>query len=85
MSIYIGNIPYTMGEEDLTKLFEEFGTVKSAKIILDKIKNRSKGYGFVELVEANNEDNAVSALNGKEIGGRNVKVSKAKTKKDQES
>jgi cold-inducible RNA-binding protein len=84
MTIYIGNIPYTMKEQDLIDVFQEFGPVDSAKVIIDKKTRRSKGYGFVEMKNEGDEDEAVEALNGKEIGGRKVKVSKANPKKESE-
>lgn len=85
MTIYIGNIPYSMKEQDLIDVFQEFGPVDSAKVIIDKKTRRSKGYGFVEMKNEGDEDEAVEALNGKEIGGRKVKVSKANPKKESES
>jgi cold-inducible RNA-binding protein len=84
MTIYIGNIPYSMKEQDLIDVFQEFGPVDSAKVIIDKKTRRSKGYGFVEMKNEGDEDEAVEALNGKEIGGRKVKVSKANPKKESE-
>lgn len=84
MTIYIGNIPYSMKEQNLIDVFQEFGPVDSAKVIIDKKTRRSKGYGFVEMKNEGDEDEAVEALNGKEIGGRKVKVSKANPKKESE-
>ena len=84
MTIYIGNIPYTMKEQDLIDVFQEFGSVDSAKVIIDKKTKRSKGYGFVEMQGETNELTAVEALNGQELGGRKVKVSRANPKKEQE-
>ena len=84
MTIYIGNIPYTMKEQDLIDVFQEFGPVDSAKVIIDKKTKRSKGYGFVEMQGETNELTAVEALNGQELGGRKVKVSRANPKKEQE-
>lgn len=74
-----------MKEQDLIDVFQEFGPVDSAKVIIDKKTRRSKGYGFVEMKNEGDEDEAVEALNGKEIGGRKVKVSKANPKKESES
>ena len=85
MTIYIGNIPYSMKEQNLVEVFQEYGPVESAKVIIDKKTRRSKGYGFVEMKNESDEDAAVEATNGKELGGRKVKVSKANPKKEQVS
>ena len=64
INIYVGNIPYTMGEDELNVAFGKYGEVASAKVIMDRDTGRSKGFGFVEM--ANNADgtNAIEALNG---------------------
>jgi RNA recognition motif-containing protein len=77
VTLYVGNISYSMKAEELSKAFSEFGEVKSAKIITDKRSGRSKGYGFVEMESEEAADNAVNAMNGKELAGRNIKVNKA--------
>jgi len=82
MTIYVGNISYKMNEDDLTSIFSKYGTVTSAKIIRDKYKGRSKGYGFVDMENEADVENAVNSLNGKEIDGRNIKVNKALPKKE---
>jgi cold-inducible RNA-binding protein len=82
MTIYIGNIPYSMKEQNLIDVFQEFGPVESAKVIIDKKTKRSKGYGFIEMKDENNEQAAVDAMNGQDIGGRKVKVSRANPKKE---
>jgi len=84
MTIYIGNIPYTMKDENLVEIFQEFGSVESAKVIVDKKTKRSKGYGFVSMKDPADEDAAVIGMNGQDVGGRKVKVSKANPKKDEE-
>jgi RNA recognition motif-containing protein len=84
MTIYIGNIPYSMKEQNLVEVFQEFGPVESAKIIIDKKTRRSKGYGFVEMQSESDEDKAVDSMNGQDLGGRKVKVSKANPKKEAE-
>lgn len=84
MTIYIGNIPYSMKDQDLSEAFQDYGPVESAKVIIDKKTKRSKGYGFVVMKHENDEDVAVSEMNGKEVGGRKVKVSKANPKKEEE-
>ena len=70
MTIYVGNIPYSMTEEDLQKIFGEHGAVQSAKIIVNKFNGRSKGFGFVDMDNASVEETAVSELDGKDIDGR---------------
>ena len=84
MTIYIGNIPYTMKEQNLIDVFQEFGQVESAKVIIDKKTKRSKGYGFVDMQTETDEHAAVEAMNGLEIGGRKIKVSLANPKKEPE-
>ncbi|GHT10350.1 hypothetical protein FACS1894156_4770 [Bacteroidia bacterium] len=78
MTIYVGNISYSLKEEDLKATFAEFGNVESAKIIVDKITNRSKGYGFVEMSSDDEGNAAIEALNEKEIGGRKLRVNAAR-------
>lgn len=82
MTIYIGNIPYSMQEQNLIDVFQEFGPVESAKVIIDKKTKRSKGYGFIEMKDENDEQAAVDAVNGQDLGGRKVKVSRANPKKE---
>ena len=64
MTIYIGNIPYSMKEQNLIDVFQEFGPVDSAKVIIDKKTKRSKGYGFVEMGSGEQALSAVVALEG---------------------
>ena len=78
MNIYIGNLSYGIKETDLRKLFEEFGTVVSAKIITDKYTEKSKGFAFVEMENDEEANNAIESLNGKEIDGRQLKVNVAR-------
>ena len=76
--LYVGGLPYKWTDEDLTKLFEEFGKVVSAVIIMDKFSNRSKGFGFVELDSKEEADAAVAKLNGSELDGRKITVDHAR-------
>jgi len=78
MTIYVGNIAYSMKEEDMKNAFGEFGSVASAKIIMDRVTGRSKGYGFVEMDNDAEGNAAVEALNDKEIGGRRMRVNVAR-------
>jgi RNA recognition motif-containing protein len=81
MTIYIGNIPYSLKEADIEQLFAEFGSVLSVKIITDKFTHRSKGYGFVEMENEAEGEKAIENLNGKDVLGRNLKVSRANPRK----
>ena len=78
MTIYVGNLSYSMQEEELKNAFAEFGNVASAKIIIDKLTGRSKGYGFVEMDDDAEGNAAIEALNEKEIGGRSMRVNVAR-------
>ena len=69
MTIYIGNIPYSLKEADIEQLFAEFGSVLSVKIISDKFTHRSKGYGFVEMENEAEGEKAIENLNGKDVLG----------------
>ena len=81
MTLYVGNIPYVVKEEELKEIFQEFGTVTSLKIISDKYSGRSKGFGFIEMENEEQEDLAVNELNRKETHDRNLVVAKAHSKK----
>ena len=78
MNIYVGNLPFNMGEEDLKEIFEEYGEVSSVKIISDKFTGRSKGFGFVEMDSDDEANNAIKELNNAEVSGRNIKVNESK-------
>jgi RNA recognition motif-containing protein len=78
MNIYVGNLPFNLGEEDLRKIFEEYGEVSSAKIITDKFTGRGKGFGFVEMDNDDEANTAIEELNNAEVGGRNIKVNESK-------
>jgi RNA recognition motif-containing protein len=78
MTIYVGNIAYSMKEEDMKTAFAQYGDVASAKIINDKLTGRSKGYGFVEMPNEAEGNAAIEALNDKEVGGRRMRVNAAR-------
>lgn len=78
MNIYVGNLDFKVSEDDLQKIFEEYGTVSSAKIIVDKFSGRSKGYGFVEMGNDKEAKEAIKDLNGSEIENREIVVNEAK-------
>ena len=81
MTLYVGNIPYTVKEEELKEIFQEFGTVTTIKIIADKYTGRSKGFAFVEMENDEQEDNVVKECNRREVHERNLVVAKAHSKK----
>ena len=64
MNIYVGNISWNLKDQDLSNLFAQYGEVSSAKIVLDKFTNRSKGFGFVEMPNSDQAQAAIAALNG---------------------
>lgn len=82
MNIYVGNLSYKMTDDDLGKLFSTFGSVSESKIVIDRETGRSKGFGFVEMPNQNEGDEAIRQLDGKEIEGRSIKVNVAKPKED---
>lgn len=76
--IYVGNLGYSVTNESLSTKFSQFGSVNSAKVIMDRDTNRSKGFGFVEMSSSSEADDAIQALNGAEFEGRQMNVSQAK-------
>lgn len=80
MKLYIGNLPYTVTEEQLTETFSEYGDVESVNLIVDKFSNQSKGFGFIEMPNNASADAAIKALNESQLGGRRIKVNQAKPK-----
>jgi cold-inducible RNA-binding protein len=81
MTIYVGNINYSLGEADIQKIFEVLGTVESVKIIRDKRTGRSKGFAFIEMTDKKEAMEAIKTLDGKEVAGRNLRVLKAHSTK----
>jgi RNA recognition motif-containing protein len=80
--IYVGNLNYSTDENELENVFAQYGTVSSCRIISDRYTNRSKGFGFVEMEDAESADAAISALNGTELSGRTLKVNEAHDRND---
>ncbi|HEX9875226.1 MAG TPA: RNA-binding protein [Gammaproteobacteria bacterium] len=76
--LYVGNLPYSVTEEALTKKFSAFGQVESAKLISDRDTGRSKGFGFVEMGSDSEAKAAIDGLNGVDYDGRPMKVNEAK-------
>jgi RNA recognition motif-containing protein len=85
MNIYVGNLSYDTGENDLRQAFEEFGSVDSVKIIMDRYTDRSKGFGFVEMTSDDDGKKAISELNGKELHGRALKVNAARPREERKN
>jgi cold-inducible RNA-binding protein len=78
--LYVGNLPYGVGDSDLQQMFEAHGTVQSAQVIMDRDTGRSKGFGFVEMGSDQEAQAAIAALNGKEKDGRALTVNEARPK-----
>jgi cold-inducible RNA-binding protein len=78
MKLYVGNLPHSYSDQDLAQLFSAFGTVTSARIIMDRELGRSKGFGFVEFSSAPDAQKAIAELNGTDAGGRAIVVSEAR-------
>ncbi|MFZ4802111.1 MAG: RNA recognition motif domain-containing protein [Chlorobium sp.] len=82
MNIYIGNLAYSVTEDDLRDSFSEFGQVESASIINDKFSGRSKGFGFVDMPNDSEARQAIESLNDKDLNGRTIKVNEAKPREE---
>ena len=84
MSLYVGNLSYEVGQEDLTSVFAEYGSVKRVQLPTDRETGRLRGFGFVEMSTEAEEDAAIEALDGAEWMGRALKVNKAKPREDRD-
>jgi len=84
MNMYVSNLGFHTSEDDLRKLFEQFGQVSSAKIITDRDTGKSRGFGFVEMDSETEANQAMSKLSGKEIEGRQISVSLAREKENRD-
>jgi len=82
MNIYVGNLAYSVTEDELRDAFGEFGEVSSVNIIMDKFSGQSKGFGFVEMANNSEADEAIKALNESPMKGRNLRVNQAKPRGD---
>lgn len=82
MNIYIGNLPYSISEDELRDLFAAHGEVSSANIIMDRDSGRSKGFGFVEMPEKAQAEAAIDAINQSDVQGRSVRVNEARPRND---
>jgi len=79
-SIYVGNLPYQITEDELRDAFAAYGEVSSAKIIMDRETARSKGFGFVEMPDQGSAAKAIDGMNGQQLNGREVRVNEARPK-----
>ena len=82
MNIYVSNLSFNVEDDDLRGFFEEFGEVSSAKVIIDKYTNRSKGFGFVEMPDNTAATKAMAALNGSVADGRTLSVNEARPREE---
>lgn len=82
MNIYVSNLSFAVQDEDLRSYFAEYGEVTSAKVIMDKFTNRSKGFGFVEMSDEAAAQKAIAELDGATVDGRSIKVNVARPKEE---
>lgn len=80
MDIYVGNLPYDVSDSDLQQLFEKYGTVASARVVMDRATGRAKGFGFVEMNDRAEAEKAIAATNGYEMNGRPLRVNESQPK-----
>jgi RNA recognition motif-containing protein len=78
MNIYVGNLSYGMSEDELRQAFSAHGEVSSVKILMDRETGRSRGFGFVEMPNQNEAEAAIAQLNGKDVGGRALRINEAR-------
>ena len=76
--LYVGNLPYTVRDEDLQQAFGEFGAITSAKVMMERDTGRSKGFGFVEMGSDAEAQAAINGMNGQSLGGRSITVNEAR-------
>jgi len=82
MNIYVGNLPYNTSEDELAELFSQFGQVSKASILVDRETGRSRGFGFVEMVNAEDGKKAVESLNGQPFQKRTLTVNEARPREN---
>jgi RNA recognition motif-containing protein len=78
--LFVGSLPWSVNDEELKETFEKHGNVVSAKVVTDRNSGRSRGFGFVEMENAEDAQKAMSTLNDSEMGGRNIVVNEAKAR-----
>ncbi|MGA1529946.1 MAG: RNA recognition motif domain-containing protein [Kiritimatiellia bacterium] len=82
MNIFVGNLPYGATDGDLREAFEAYGSVSSASVIVDKFTGKSRGFGFVEMPDAEQAKAAIAGLNDQDLHGRPIRVNEAKPRED---
>lgn len=82
MDIYVGNLAYATTDEELKALFAAYGAVSAARVVKDRVTQRSKGFGFVEMPDAAEANAAIAAINGREVGGRPLRVNESQPRTD---
>jgi RNA recognition motif-containing protein len=80
--LYVGGLPYSVSDGQLSELFSAHGTVDSARVITDRMSGRSKGFGFVEMSSQSEAESAIESLNGTDLEGRSIKVNEAKPREN---
>jgi len=85
MNIYIGQLPYSVTEEELKTIFAEYGEVASLNLIMDKYSGRSKGFGFIDMPNNSEADKAIKALNKSMLNGREIKVNQAEERRNKKT
>ena len=78
--LYVGNLPFTTGEQDLQQLFASAGTVETVNLMRDMATGRARGFAFVEMASEEDAQNAIATLNNQDFGGRNITVNEARPK-----
>jgi RNA recognition motif-containing protein len=82
MNIYVSNLSFNVNDEDLKEFFTDYGEVSSAKVIMDKVSGRSRGFGFVEMSSDEAAKKAIAELDNATVEGRNIRVMEAKPKEE---
>ena len=82
MNIYVGNLPYSVADKELREMFEPFGEISSASVIMDRFSGESKGFGFVEMPSQEEATKAIEQLNETAVEGRNLRVNEARPRDD---
>ncbi len=80
--IYVGNLNYSTTEDELRNMFSQYGTIESVNIITDRFSGQSKGFGFIEMSNADEAQQAIDGMNQQELGGRTLKVNEAREKRN---
>jgi RNA recognition motif-containing protein len=82
--LFVGSLPFSVTDDQLEELFKQFGTVVSAKVIIDRYSNRSRGFGFVEMSTDEEAKAAIAGMSGKEVEGRSITVNEARPQENRE-